>query len=172
MYKKILLAYDGSETGQRALLDCHEIAQWSQAELRLIAVMQLPVSSLTLEGGVYDDTLQQSEQARYQSILDAGLHKLGDAGLTAHGEVVIGDAVTEITRCAASIGADLIVVGHKHRSGWAARWWSGSVSKALIEDAPCSVLVVITRQAAPAAAGRANPQDGQPAVPGAHEATS
>jgi len=36
MYKKILLAYDGSEPGQRALLDCHEIAQWSQAEIRLI----------------------------------------------------------------------------------------------------------------------------------------
>jgi len=144
MYKKILLAYDGSESGQRALLDCHEIAQWSQAELRLIAVMQLPVTNLTLEGGMYDDTLHQSEKARYQTILDAGLRKLDDTGLAARGEVVVGDAVTEITRCAASIQADLIVVGHKHRSGWAARWWSGSVSKALIEHAPCSVLVVIT----------------------------
>jgi nucleotide-binding universal stress UspA family protein len=144
MYKKILLAYDGSETGQRALLDCHEIAQWSQAELRLIAVMQLPVSNLTLEGSLYDSTLQQSEEARYQTILDAGLRTLQDTGLTARGEVVIGDAVTEITRCAGRIQADLIVVGHKHQSGWAARWWSGSVSKALIEHAPCSVLVVIT----------------------------
>ena len=144
MYKKILLAYDGSESGQRALLDCHEIAQWSQAELRLIAVMQFPVSNLTLEGGLYDDTLQQGEEARYQAILDTGLRKLHGAGLAAHGEVVVGDAVTEITRCAGSMQADLIVVGHQHRSGWAARWWSGSVSKALIEHAPCSVLVVIT----------------------------
>ena len=39
MYKRILLAYDGSESGQKALLDCHEIAQWSQAELTLIAVI-------------------------------------------------------------------------------------------------------------------------------------
>ena len=65
MYKKILLAYDGSESGQRALLDCHEIAQWSQAQLQLIAVMQFPVSNLTLEGGLYNDTLQQGEEARY-----------------------------------------------------------------------------------------------------------
>jgi len=144
MYKKILLAYDGSESGQRALLDCHEIAQWSQAQLQLIAVMQFPVSNLTLEGGLYNDTLQQGEEARYQAILDAGLRTLHDAGLAARGEVVVGDAVTEITRCADSIQADLIVVGHRHRSGWAARWWSGSVSKALIEHAPCSVLVVIT----------------------------
>ncbi|MDB5741987.1 MAG: UspA [Polaromonas sp.] len=144
MYKKILLAYDGSASGQKALLDCHEIAQWSQAELRLIAVMQLPLNALTPEGGIYDETLQQAEKARYQAVLDAGLRKLTDAGLTARGEVVIGDAVSEIARCASSIQADLIVVGHKHLNGWAARWWRGSVSKALIEHAPCSVLVVIT----------------------------
>ena len=41
MYKRILLAYDGSKPGQKALLDCREIAQWSQASLTLIAVMQL-----------------------------------------------------------------------------------------------------------------------------------
>ncbi|MDP1887176.1 universal stress protein, partial [Polaromonas sp.] len=37
MYKQILLAYDGSKAGQKALLDCQEIAQWSQASLTLIA---------------------------------------------------------------------------------------------------------------------------------------
>ena len=41
--------------------------------------------------------------------------------------------------------ADLIVVGHKHLEGWAARWWQGAISGALIEHAPCSVLVVIIR---------------------------
>ncbi|MDE2159528.1 MAG: universal stress protein, partial [Burkholderiales bacterium] len=42
------------------------------------------------------------------------------------------------------IGADLIVVGHKHLDGWAARWWRASSSPALIEHAPCSVLVAIS----------------------------
>ena len=51
----------------------------------------------------------------------------------------------EIAACARRIGANLIVVGHKHLDGWAARWWRGSVSRSLIDDAPCSVLVVITR---------------------------
>jgi len=35
MYKKILLAYDGSDAGQQALLDCKEIAQMEQSELHL-----------------------------------------------------------------------------------------------------------------------------------------
>lgn len=144
MYQRILLAYDGSAPGQRALLDCHEIAQWSGAALTLIAVMPLPLNSLGLEGSIYDETLQESEKDRYQAILDAGLRKLGDAGLKAGGQVVTGDAVSEINYAARQIKADLIVVGHKHLDGWAARWWRGSVSKALIEQAPCSVLVVIT----------------------------
>lgn len=145
MYQKILLAYDGSEAGQQALLDCHEIAQWSHAELTLIAVMPLPLTALGPEGGVYEQELQASEKIRYRAILDAGVRKLAEAGLVARGEMVSGDAVTEIAQCASRIGADLIVVGHKHLDSWVARWWRGSVSKALIEHAPCSVLVIITR---------------------------
>lgn len=144
MYKRILLAYDGSAAGQQALLDCHEIAQWSHAELTLIAVMPLPLTTIGPEGGVYDESLQESEKTRYQAILDAGVRRLADTGLSVRGEVVIGDAVIEISSCARRIEANLIVVGHKHLDGWAARWWRGSVSKALIEHAPCSVLVVIT----------------------------
>lgn len=143
MYKRILLAYDGSAAGQQALLDCHEIAQWSHADLTLIAVMPLPLTTFGPEGGVYDESLQESEKPRYQAILDAGVRRLADAGLSVRGEVVIGDAVIEISSCARRIEANLIVVGHKHLDGWAARWWRGSVSKALIEHAPCSVLVVI-----------------------------
>ena len=63
------------------------------------------------------------------------------------GTVLVGDPVTEIARYAREIGADLIVVGHRHLDSWAQRWWRGSVSKALIEHAPCNVLVAITRAA-------------------------
>ena len=144
MYKRILLAYDGSAAGQQALLDGHEIAQWSHSEVTLIAVMPLPLVTLGPEGGVYSETLQESEEKRYRMILDAGVCRLADAGLSSRGEVVTGDAVTEIVRYARAIEANLIVVGHKHLDGWAARWWRGSVSKALIENAACNVLVVIT----------------------------
>jgi nucleotide-binding universal stress UspA family protein len=72
------------------------------------------------------------------------LRRLGDSGHRVRGEVVMGDAVDEITRYAREVDADLIVVGHKHLDSWAARWWRGSVSKTLIEHAPCSVLVAIT----------------------------
>ncbi len=144
MYKRILLAYDGSEAGQKALLDCHDLAQWSQSELFLIAAMPLPIGFGGVEGGVYNKELEEIERQKYQVVLDDGLKRLAQSGHSVRGEVVTGDATDVITRSATELKVDLIVVGHKHLDSWTARWWRGSVSKALIEKAPCSVLVVIT----------------------------
>ncbi|RYF40461.1 MAG: universal stress protein [Comamonadaceae bacterium] len=145
MYKRILLAYDGTDAGQKALLDCQELAQWSQSSVFLVAVMPSAMSFVGLEGGVYDVELEEREKKKYEGILQDGLKRLADAGYAASGEVVMGEAVDEITKTAAKVQADLIVVGHKHLDSWAARWWRGSISGALIEHSPCSVLVVTIR---------------------------
>jgi len=147
MYRRIVLAYDGSESGQSALLNCREIAQWSHAELFLVAVMPLANTYLPVEGGFYEDANREAaDRKRFEDILAEGLRRLSDSGFaTAHGEVVVGDPVYAITEYAQHINADLIVVGHRHHDSWAARWWRGSTARALIEHAPCSVLVVITR---------------------------
>ncbi|MEP6825766.1 MAG: universal stress protein [Ramlibacter sp.] len=145
MYKRILLAYDGTDAGQKALLDCQELAQWSQSSVFLVAVMPSAMSFVGLEGGVYDVELEEREKKKYDAILQDGIKRLADAGYSASGEVVMGEAVDEITKTATKVDADLIVVGHKHLDSWAARWWRGSISGALIEHAPCSVLVVTIR---------------------------
>lgn len=144
MYKRILLAYDGSKSGQKALLDCRDIAQWSQASLTLIAVMPPLRQMVAAEGVIYEQSVVDQEKVRYKGILNDGLRRLIESGHEASGEVLYGETVDEIARYAKQIEADLIVVGHKHLDGWAARWWKGSVSKSLIAHAPCSVLVVIT----------------------------
>ncbi|MDP3311166.1 MAG: universal stress protein [Polaromonas sp.] len=144
MYKNILLAYDGSKSGQKALLDCRDLAQWSQASLTLVAITPLYMDLIGVEGGVYDRSLAEAEKEKYKNILDEGLSQLAAAGHHATGEVLLGETVDEIAKYASKMSADLIVVGHRHLDGWAARWWRGSVSKSLIEHAPCSVLVVIT----------------------------
>ena len=147
MYKRILLTYDGSDSGRKALLDSLDIAQWSHAELFLVAVMPNSSSLVmgSVEGGIYVDPNDGSEKQKYQAVLDSGFRQLTESGLSAKGELLVGDSIEEITRYAEKIEADLIVVGHKHLDGWAARWWRGSSSPALIEYAPCSVLVAITK---------------------------
>jgi nucleotide-binding universal stress UspA family protein len=146
MYKRIVLAYDGSKAGQAALLDCREIADLVGAELFIVAVIPPPMEFAGGEVGIYDSVAEESDRRQYREILDEGLKRLAQSGRSANGEVLMGDAVDEITRHATKVGADLIVVGHRHVDGWAARWWRGSVSKSLVEHAGCSVLVVVSRE--------------------------
>jgi nucleotide-binding universal stress UspA family protein len=93
---------------------------------------------------MYNPEMEAQESAKFQAVLADGLRRLEDAGYKASAQLLVGDAVQEIARYARKVDADLIVVGHKHLDSWAARWWRGSISAALIEHAPCSVLCVIT----------------------------
>jgi nucleotide-binding universal stress UspA family protein len=145
MYKKILLAYDGSESGEKALTESREMADWGQAEMFLVAVMPPPAAFIGGEGGVYDVGLEEEERREFQAILDDGVRRLSESGRRVAGELLVGEAVVEIPAYAKKISCDLIVVGHKHLEGWAKRWWRGSTAKALIENSPCNVLVVITK---------------------------
>ena len=74
MYKRIVLAYDGSQSGQQALLDCQDLAQWSQAELALVAVLPLGIGLVATEGGIYDAGLM--ERVRPPSSSAAGTSRL------------------------------------------------------------------------------------------------
>ncbi len=115
-----------------------------RSTLTLVAVMPHHIDFIGAEGGFYDPKITEREKENYKTTLEQGLRVLSEAGNQASGEVLVGDTVTEITGYARKINADLIVVGHKHLEGWAARWWRGSSSGALIEHAHCSVLVAIT----------------------------
>ena len=146
MYKRILLAYDGSQSGQKALLECREVAALANAELYLIAVSPPAAALIGGEGYVYDARAEEEERNAFERVLDDGISQLrGEGRNVVKGEVVVGQPVDEITEYARRMQADLIVVGHRHLDSWAARWWRGSISKALIEQSPCSVLVAITR---------------------------
>ena len=52
MYQKVLLAYDGSVEGRRALREGAKLAQLCGAEVFLLAVVENAPALATLEGGV------------------------------------------------------------------------------------------------------------------------
>ena len=80
MYQRILLAYDGSKSGQRALLECRDVAQWSQAAVSLIAVTPLYIHMVGVEAGIYDNELAAQEKEKYKGILGDGIRQLQAAG--------------------------------------------------------------------------------------------
>ena len=143
-YRKILLAYDGSKEGGRALLECADLASFLQAQTHLLAVATMPPSLFLTEGFVPEE-LMEEEKKRTQGVLDEGIRILRDRGFDATGQLVVGEPVEEICRLAKSIGADLIVIGHSQKTSFAARWWKGSVGRALLDYAPCSILIALSK---------------------------
>jgi nucleotide-binding universal stress UspA family protein len=144
MYQRILLAYNGSREGKKALLSCVEVASFvPHSETHLLAVAGMP-SSMFLTEGFLPEELLEEEKKRAQDVLNEGVAQLKDRGYVVSGHLAVGEPVEEICRLASEIGADLIVVGHQRKG--IARWWRGSVGKSLLDHAPCSVFVTVTRR--------------------------
>ena len=141
MYKKILLAYDGSIEGRRALREGAKLAKLCGAEVFLLAVVETASSVASLEGGVM---ISMDEQfANYQAILAEGVERLKAMGFSPTARLGMGDAGQVITEVAREINASLVVVGHRPQ-GPLARWLFGSVGTYLVKHLRCSVLVAQT----------------------------
>jgi len=141
MYKKVLLAYDGSIEGRRALREGAKLAQLCGAEVFLLAVVENAPALATLEGGV---GISMDEQiSAYKAILAEGVERLRAVGFSPTARLGMGAAAQQIAAVAEEIGASLVVVGHRP-SGPLARWWFGSVGTYLTDQLRCSVLIAQT----------------------------
>lgn len=142
MYKKVLLAYDGSIEGRRALREGARIAQLCGAEVFLLAVVEASAGIGTLDGGFVLPIAEQVED--YKKILGEGVERLKSMGFSSPtARLGIGEAGREIAKVAQEIGANLVVVGHRP-DGALARWWFSSVGTYLVKHLHCSVLVAQT----------------------------
>jgi len=143
-YSKILLAYNGSVEGKRALLETADLAGFLGAETHLLAVASMPPSLFLTEGFVPEELLEE-EKKRTQAVLDEGIRTLRDRGFNAVGHLAVGEPVEEICRLAKSLGVNLIVLGHNQNTSFAARWWKGSVGASVLDYAPCSLLIALSK---------------------------
>jgi len=136
-YKIILMAYDGTEDGRRALLEGAELAKRFQAKVYLLAVIADDAGAALAQslGGTH-----MERTVFYKSTLDAGVRYFKKHGLEAQGHVVHGEPVEEIAKLAKEVGANLVVVGHRER-GPMARWWSTPTTMSLLDKLDCSLLI-------------------------------
>ncbi len=148
MYKTILLAYDGSESGQNAVLECEELTQWSHSKLWIVAVRPEMTTAAALGGYAPTPESEAADQATYKELLKTGTARLAADGYTAESALLVGAAIDEIVKFANQVDADLIVVGHTHHATWLQRWWAHSIAGSLVEHAPCSVLCVVKKRSA------------------------
>ena len=138
MFKKILLAYDGSQGAERALAAAIELAKLHGAELTALAVQErLPRFS-----GTIDEVQEEKEFANQQSgrLLDGAQAQSRAAGVKLQTLMRPGHPAQTILEVAKEGPFDLIIVGHSGLSGvWALL---GTTAEKVSRHAPCSVLIV------------------------------
>lgn len=147
MYKKILIAVDGSETSKKALDAALQMAKESGGRVQLIHV----VNELSYFSGYESYGAQLAEvieiaQKVGHKILDDAMDAATVAGVAAERVFVkkYGEALGDSVAAAATrFGADLIVVGTHGRRGMG-RLLLGSGAEQIIRFAPIPVLVVRT----------------------------
>lgn len=140
MYRRVLLCYDGSAEGRKALREGAELARAMGSEAHLLAICRSLIGSSVPEGVTPE--LVNCEENTARALLSEGVQRLNELGIRAQGSLVFGDPLVHIPQYAAHIGADLIVVGHRPR-GRLARWWSTSQQQTLLNLVSCSILVAM-----------------------------
>jgi nucleotide-binding universal stress UspA family protein len=140
-YRKILLCYDGSREGRKALRCGADLAIDMNAETHVLAVVNMH-SSIAQSGGMLTDIACRKFEDAARDVLQEGVDKLAARGLVAHGHFAFGDPSEEISALARKLGVDLVVIGHRPRTGLA-RWWAGSGNTALLDRLNCSILVTV-----------------------------
>ena len=131
---KILLAYDGFEHSKHALEKAAELAGNGLGELRILSVVPEAEAGASKAGGH-----RWLAPHAHQDVAIAHRY-LAEFGIEAEMKIAYGDPVEEIRNEAAQGDYDIIVVG-SHGRGAIGRMFLGSVSTALLETAPCAVLV-------------------------------
>jgi nucleotide-binding universal stress UspA family protein len=140
MYGTVLLCYDGTREGRKALRQGADVVMCMKARAHLLAIGANLVAAQIPEGVTPE--LARAEDERAESLLREGVKWLQDRGVQATGSLEYGNAVDCIAATAERVGADLIVLGHKNR-GRLARWWSASDEESLLERVTCSILVAM-----------------------------
>lgn len=135
MYKRVLLASDGTRASLVALREGALIAQSFSATAHLLIIDPETPTTRAAEGYFARQT-----PALGQDLLDLGLARLRQLGVSATGELLRGDATRLISERARQLRIDLIVLGHQRRS-FLDRWWSGPSGGYIVDDVPCSILV-------------------------------
>jgi nucleotide-binding universal stress UspA family protein len=138
MYKRILLAYDGSREGMIALREGALLAKCFGARIFLLSVLPQSEAQGTA-GVVYGDVVGQ-QLASYKALLASGVETLKRFGFAPVAKLVIGEPAPQIGAFAKEIRADLVVLGHR-RQNLLQRWWSGSTGSYVSDHVSCTVLI-------------------------------
>jgi CBS domain-containing protein/nucleotide-binding universal stress UspA family protein len=133
MFQHILVGLDGSEAAQHALSEALRLAAQFDSEVWALSVEErLPVYAASV--GEVDEAKHEMD-AFFQKIHDSAQAEANAMNVHLHTIIVAGRAAEVLVRHAREGGFDLVVLGGASRG-------IGGTADKVVEQAPCSVLVV------------------------------
>jgi nucleotide-binding universal stress UspA family protein len=138
MYRKILIANDGSAGAAKALVVAIALAKRLRAELHMVSVEELPGLPTSI-----DEVVEEKREAnhRFAMVIAAASAKAKVQRVKLQPHIIAGHAVPSIVEFIERHGFDLLVIGYMGHSALYNRL-IGSTTDRLVEIAPCQVLVV------------------------------
>jgi len=138
VFRKILVANDGSAGARRALAIALDLAARYGAQVHAISVEEgLPHYAATIDEV---DAVKEQENHYFEQVAAEARSMAAARGVSLQTHILPGHEVETIIRFCLEGGFDLLVVGFMGHSRIFERIW-GSTSQSLTRLAPCSVLV-------------------------------
>jgi nucleotide-binding universal stress UspA family protein len=132
--REIAVGYDGSAEAKLALRHAESLALRTNGRIHLVTVVTMPIAATAMAPQSYHPQVP----ADPERVITEGVHSIDDK-LAATGVRLDGDPAAELLKKCED-GIDLLVLGSRGY-GPMARVLLGSVSRRLVQKAPCPVLV-------------------------------
>lgn len=147
---KFVVAADGSEESERALLHAIDLATATDGALTVVYAADPEIQTEgssgpfkglgDAEGRLLTEPIEDAEE-RGQRILDNAAEIAGEEGIEVETELLYGDPVEALADYLESESADGLILGHRGLSPRLEEQM-GSVAKAMLERSPVPVTVV------------------------------
>jgi nucleotide-binding universal stress UspA family protein len=142
MFKRVLLCYDGSEAGRRALKRGAELAILVGARVYVLSIIPSGVADAVVVAGAAGHACLVDEASGYRTLLDESIELLKARGVSAEGYLASGNTIEQIVAFSRRLGVDLIVLGHYPQPS-GGFWWGSPQRVSLAERANCCVFVAV-----------------------------
>jgi nucleotide-binding universal stress UspA family protein len=142
MFKRVLLCYDSTEAGRRALRRGAELAVLLGAQVYVLSIVPTGVANAAVLAGAAGQACIVDEAADIKKLLNESIDWLKTRGVIAEGYLASGDYIEQIISFSNRLSIDLIVLGHYPQPS-GGLWWTGASRVSLAERVKCCVFVAV-----------------------------
>jgi nucleotide-binding universal stress UspA family protein len=142
MFKRVLLCYDGTDAGRRALRRGAELAILVGAHVSVLSIVTDGVANAAVLAGAAGQACIVDETAECRRLLTESTDWLKARDVRAEGYLTSGDYIDQIIVFSDRLKIDLIVLGHYPRPTGGS-WWSASKRTSLADRVKCCIFVAV-----------------------------